>query len=86
MWFGSALLAERQVYRRTAQGTFPPQVRIGPRAFAWFSDDLQTWINGPAATRASRLLLRALRVAWLAARPAAPWLFRAGGGSASPPE
>jgi prophage regulatory protein len=44
-------LSRSTIYRRIADGTFPSQVRLGPRASAWSSDALQTWIDDPAGYR-----------------------------------
>lgn len=44
-------LSRSTIYRRIAEGTFPRQVRLGPRASAWTSVSLQEWINDPEKYR-----------------------------------
>lgn len=33
-----------EIYRRMAQGTFPKQYKIGVRAVAWRSDQVDAWV------------------------------------------
>jgi len=47
-------LSRSTIYRRIAEGTFPSQVRLGPRASAWSSEALQIWIDDPAGYRVAR--------------------------------
>jgi prophage regulatory protein len=35
------------LYRRVAEGSFPAQVRIGPRAVRWRYEDVIAWRNAP---------------------------------------
>jgi prophage regulatory protein len=43
-------LGRSTIYRWIADGTFPPPVRLGPRAVAWRWSDLDRWTQsrGPA--------------------------------------
>jgi prophage regulatory protein len=52
-------LSRSTIYRRIAEGTFPRQVRLGPRASAWSAKDLQDWIDDPEGYRVSRQHQRA---------------------------
>jgi prophage regulatory protein len=47
-------LSRSTIYRRIADGTFPAQVRLGPRASAWSSAALQAWIDNPEGYRVER--------------------------------
>lgn len=47
-------LSRSTIYRRIAEGTFPPQVRLGSRASAWTTVALQEWINDPEGYRVAR--------------------------------
>lgn len=40
-------LSRSTVYRRIADGRFPAPVRLGGRASAWSSLELQAWIDDP---------------------------------------
>jgi predicted DNA-binding transcriptional regulator AlpA len=44
-------LSRSTIYRRVADGTFPPPVQLGPRASAWRADALQAWTENPAGYR-----------------------------------
>ncbi len=45
-------LSRTTVYRRIAEGMFPPPVHLGGRACGWTPAALQAWINDPGAYRA----------------------------------
>ena len=47
-------LSRSTIYRRIAEGTFPAQIRLGPRAAVWSSEALHTWIDDPEGYRATR--------------------------------
>ena len=38
-------LSKGTIYRLVAEGSFPKQVNIGPRAVAWRSDDIIKWMK-----------------------------------------
>jgi prophage regulatory protein len=38
-------LARATIYRRLGEGTFPQPVRLGARAIAWRSSDVDAWIE-----------------------------------------
>lgn len=40
-------LSRATLYRRMADGRFPPPVRLGGRACGWKPADLQEWIEDP---------------------------------------
>ena len=44
-------LSRTTVYRRIAEGMFPPPVHLGGRACGWTPAALQAWINDPGAYR-----------------------------------
>jgi prophage regulatory protein len=43
-------LGRSTIYRWIADGSFPPPVRLGPRAVAWRWSDLDRWTQTRAAT------------------------------------
>ena len=45
-------LSRTTLYRRIAEGMFPPPVHLGGRACGWTPAALQVWINDPGAYRA----------------------------------
>jgi prophage regulatory protein len=47
-------LSRSTIYRRIAEGTFPAQIRLGPRASAWSAEALQAWIDNPEGYRVAR--------------------------------
>ncbi|MES2785324.1 MAG: AlpA family phage regulatory protein [Pseudomonadota bacterium] len=47
-------LSRATVYRRIADGIFPPPVHLGGRACGWTPAALQAWINDPGGYRAPR--------------------------------
>ncbi|GHH09195.1 hypothetical protein GCM10008023_05530 [Sphingomonas glacialis] len=40
-------LSVATVYRREAAGTFPPRVRLGPKAVAWYESDIGDFVADP---------------------------------------
>ncbi|WP_371231493.1 helix-turn-helix transcriptional regulator [Pseudomonas sp. QE6] len=42
-------LGRNTVYRRMREGTFPKQVRLGPKSVAWRQSDIMKWIENPSA-------------------------------------
>ena len=38
-------LARATIYRRIGEGTFPQPVKLGTRAIAWRSSDVDAWIE-----------------------------------------
>lgn len=42
-------LSRNTVYRRMREGTFPKQVRLGPKSVAWRQSDIVKWIENPSA-------------------------------------
>jgi len=44
-------LSRSTIYRRIAEGRFPPPVTLGGRASGWPHEDLQRWINDPQGFR-----------------------------------
>lgn len=45
-------LSTATVYRREAAGTFPPRVKLGPKAVAWYESDVGDFVADPMAYRA----------------------------------
>ena len=44
-------LSRSTVYRRIEEGRFPAPIRLGGRASAWTSAELQAWIDDPEGYR-----------------------------------
>ena len=44
-------ISRSTIYRRIAEGTFPKQIRLGPKTSAWAAQDLQEWIDDPEGYR-----------------------------------
>ena len=40
-------LGKSTVYRKLAEGTFPPPVRLGARAVGWKTRDIVAWLEAP---------------------------------------
>ena len=38
-------LQKSAIYKLLSENQFPRPVKLGPRAIAWRSDEVQTWIN-----------------------------------------
>lgn len=47
-------LSRSTLYARVSDGTFPSPTKLGARAVAWRSDDLQKWLSDPAGYRSTR--------------------------------
>ena len=44
-------LSRSTMYRKIAEGTFPPQVRISVHGTGWHESELNRWIANPVAYR-----------------------------------
>ncbi len=44
-------LSRSEIYRRIASGTFPAPIKIGERASAWHSTEIDSWIAQRIAER-----------------------------------
>jgi prophage regulatory protein len=44
-------LSRSSIYLKMTEGTFPRPVKLGPRAVAWQSSDIQRWIGERPETR-----------------------------------
>jgi prophage regulatory protein len=44
-------LSRSTIYRRVSEGRFPAPIRLGGRAVAWPSAELQAWIDDPEGYR-----------------------------------
>ncbi|MDO3618800.1 AlpA family transcriptional regulator [Ralstonia pseudosolanacearum] len=42
-------LAKPTIYLHMKQGTFPRQIKLGPKAAGWLQADVQAWINSRIA-------------------------------------
>ncbi|MGA4421493.1 helix-turn-helix transcriptional regulator [Ralstonia nicotianae] len=42
-------LAKPTIYLHMKQGTFPKQIKLGPKAAGWLHSDVQSWINSRIA-------------------------------------
>ncbi len=38
-------LSRTEIYRRIREGTFPRQIKLGPRRVAWHERDVDFWIQ-----------------------------------------
>jgi prophage regulatory protein len=38
-------LSTSELYRRTAEGTFPRQIRLGPKSVAWIEAEVVAWCD-----------------------------------------
>ncbi len=45
-------LSTATIYRREAAQTFPPRVRLGPKAVAWYESDVGEFVADPMGYRA----------------------------------
>jgi len=45
-------LSVATVYRREAAGTFPPRVKMGPKAVGWYESDVGDFVADPCGYRA----------------------------------
>jgi prophage regulatory protein len=46
-------LSRSTIYRKIAEGTFPPQIRISVNGAGWRESDIDCWIADPVAWRPS---------------------------------
>jgi len=44
-------LSRSTIYRKIAEGTFPPQIRISVNGAGWRESDLDRWVANPVAWR-----------------------------------
>lgn len=44
-------LSRSTIYRKIAEGTFPPQLRISANGTGWHESDINRWIENPVAWR-----------------------------------
>lgn len=44
-------LSTSEIYRRIAAGTFPKQIRLGPKSVAWDESEVLAWCDDLAAQR-----------------------------------
>lgn len=51
-------LSSATVYRREASGTFPPRVKLGPKAVAWYESDVGDFVADPCGYRTPRQIDR----------------------------
>lgn len=45
-------LSRSTIYRKIAEGTFPPQLRISVNGAGWSEAEINRWVSNPAAYRA----------------------------------
>ena len=39
------------IYEKIAEGTFPAPIKLGPRAVAWVSEEIEDWMDARVAER-----------------------------------
>ena len=39
------------IYEKIAEGTFPAPIKLGPRAVAWVSEEIEKWMDERVAER-----------------------------------
>lgn len=61
-------LSRATLYRRIAEGKFPPPVHLGGRACGWAPAALQAWIDDPEGYMVAGATIR-LRSAQMSGRP-----------------
>jgi prophage regulatory protein len=44
-------LSRSTIYRKIAEGTFPPQIRISVHGAGWHESDINRWIANPVSWR-----------------------------------
>ncbi|MIL08938.1 AlpA family transcriptional regulator [Salmonella enterica subsp. enterica] len=44
-------LSRSTIYRKIAEGTFPPQIRISINGAGWRESDINQWVENPAEWR-----------------------------------
>jgi prophage regulatory protein len=47
-------LSRSTIYRKIAEGTFPPQIKISVNGTGWHESDINRWITDPVAWRPKR--------------------------------
>ena len=47
-------LSRSTIYRKIAEGTFPPQIKISVNGSGWHESDINRWIADPVAWRPKR--------------------------------
>jgi prophage regulatory protein len=48
-------LSRSTIYERIRSGTFPAQIRIGPRAVGWRTGDIDLWLADPFVYRSETI-------------------------------
>ena len=43
------------IYEKIAEGTFPAPIKLGPRAVAWVSEEIESWMDARIAERDSKI-------------------------------
>jgi prophage regulatory protein len=51
---GRTGLSRSTIYRKIAEGTFPPQIRISTNGAGWRESDIDRWIADPVSWRSKR--------------------------------
>ena len=51
---GRTGLSRSTIYRKIADGTFPPQIRISINGAGWRESDIDRWIADPVSWRSKR--------------------------------
>ncbi len=44
-------LSRSTIYRKIAEGTFPPQIKISTNGAGWKESDINRWVSNPAGWR-----------------------------------
>ncbi|WP_426537224.1 helix-turn-helix transcriptional regulator [Bradyrhizobium sp. McL0615] len=44
-------LSRSTIYRKIAEGTFPPQIKISVNGIGWHESDIDRWVADPVAWR-----------------------------------
>jgi prophage regulatory protein len=47
-------LSRSTIYRKIAEGTFPPQIKISVNGSGWHESDIDRWITDPVSWRPKR--------------------------------
>ena len=47
-------LSRSTIYRKIAEGTFPPQIKISVNGAGWKESDIDRWVENPVAWRAPK--------------------------------
>jgi prophage regulatory protein len=43
------------IFDKVAEGSFPAPVKLGPRAVAWVSEEIESWMDARIAERDSKI-------------------------------